>query len=330
MNIIHLLYMGNIKKLYKKINKLYTKLGFLERYGKDVIMTILIFIVFYVIFSYFLIMNNIQPIKKNWTEERCNPAVIPFAGIINAPPGSNKFKYTAENFNGCLNTILANTSAYAFSPIYYLLHVFTLLFNTLVAAIDAARGIIDNIRNSMASVGSDVYGRASNVTIPIIQLLITIKDMVSKTTGVLVAGLFSLFGGYFTLKSSIGAVIEITIYIMIALVAFIVFLWLVPFTWGIAALLTPLAGTIIGLLTYTVIESKRILKVSPSQGVPGKPRCFDENTIITLYDNKIKYIKELNIGDRLLDGSKITGIMKSSTDAHSFYNLNGIIVTGTR
>lgn len=326
MNIIHLLYMDNI---YNNINKLYTKLGFLERYGKDVLITMLIFIVFFIIFSYFLVMNNIQPIKANWTKERCNPVVMPFAGIINAPPDSNKFQYTADNFNGCLNTILTNTSAYSFSPIYYILNVFTTLFKLLVETLNTVRQMFDKMRNSMETVGDDLYSRSANITTPIIQLLINIKDMLSKTNGVLAAGLFSLFGGYFTLKSSIGAVIEITTSIMIALVAFVIFLWIIPFTWGVAAVLTPLVGTVIGLLAYTVIKSKKILNISPSRGVPGKPRCFDENTIITLYDSRIKYIKELNIGDRLLDGSTIMGIMKSSTDNHTFYKLNGVIVTGT-
>ena len=43
--------------IYKNINELYTKGGFLERYGSDLLITILIILIFFIIFSYFLIMN---------------------------------------------------------------------------------------------------------------------------------------------------------------------------------------------------------------------------------------------------------------------------------
>ena len=49
-------------------------------------------------------MNRLKPIKADWTNQRCNPSIIPFAGLINAPPNTSKIEYTAENFSQCTQT----------------------------------------------------------------------------------------------------------------------------------------------------------------------------------------------------------------------------------
>jgi len=325
MNIIQLLYMDNI---YNNINDLYTKIGFLEKYGKDVFMTTIIILIFFIIFSYFYVLNQIEPIRANWIKERCNPAVMPFAGIINAPDGVSKMSYTAENFNGCVNNILASIIQYALAPIYYTMNIFTKTFSSLLDSLQSIRTMFDKIRTSVSDKSNEIYGRSLNVTIPIIQLMINIRDTLGKTQGVLAAGIFSLFGGYLTMKSLIASIIDIIVNIIIMLVALILVLWIVPFTWGAAAAMTAVVLGIAIPLGVISVRARDIFNIS-SRKIPKIPRCFDENTEITLIDKTSKKIKDLTIGEKLLDGSKITGLMKSSTEDHIFYNLNNIIVTGT-
>jgi hypothetical protein len=313
--------------IYKNINELYTKGGFLERYGPDLLITILIILIFFIIFSYFLVMNKLEPIKANWTNERCSPSVMPFAGIINAPPGTNKFTYTAENFNGCINRILETIISHALAPIYYVVNVFTKVFGQLVKSLQTMRDLLNKIRSNVNDVSVDLYGRSLNITVPIMQIFITLKDTLAKTDGIMSTGIFTLFGGYLTMKALIGSIIQILLNIVIMLVVFIAILWIVPFTWGTAALLTSITLPIAVLLGTISIQSAKIFNLTPKK-VP-KPRCFDEDTRIKMSDNTIKLIKDLEIGDVLEDGSKITGFMKSSTIDHTFYNLNGVIVTGT-
>lgn len=325
MNIIQILYMDNI---YNSINELYTKLGFLEKYGKDVFMTIIIILIFLIIISYFHVLNRIEPIRANWVKERCNPSVMPFAGIINAPPGVNKMTYTTENFNGCVNNILVSIVQYALAPLYYVINIIRKAFLVLVEALQQIRIMLDKIRTSAGDVSQEIYGRSLNVTVPIVDLLINVRDTLGKTQGVLTAGIFSLFGGYLSMKSVISAVVQIIFNLLVTLIAFIVLMWILPFTWGIAATSTLLAVAMaipLGIVSKAARDTFNI----QVKGMPKIPRCFDENTEITLKDKTTKKIKELQIGDILLDGSKITGFMKSSTEDHTFYNLNNVIVTGT-
>ena len=100
--------MDKIPKTFESyINKITQKITYLDKYGGSVIATGLILFSFFLIFSYFYVMNKLKPIKADWTNQRCNPAVMPFAGLINAPPHSSKIEYTAENFYQCTQSILA-------------------------------------------------------------------------------------------------------------------------------------------------------------------------------------------------------------------------------
>ena len=67
------------------IKEVYEKTGYLDKYGGSVVATFVIFLIVFVILSYYYIQSNIKPLKANWAKEKCKPYVIPFAGIINAP-----------------------------------------------------------------------------------------------------------------------------------------------------------------------------------------------------------------------------------------------------
>ena len=84
--------------IYKSIGTLYDDVGFSEKYGGSILITGITIIVFFLLVSYFNIMINVEPIKKDWVNQRCNPGILPFAGLINPPPGVSAFKYTSDNF----------------------------------------------------------------------------------------------------------------------------------------------------------------------------------------------------------------------------------------
>jgi len=56
--------------------------------------------------------------------------------------------------------------------------------------------------------------------------------------------------------------------------------------------------------------------------------CFDENTEIKLKNGEIKQIKDICIGDTIIDGGKVTATFKSTSKNQEMYVLNNILVTG--
>ena len=88
------------------IEKKYSKEGYMDKYGGSVLLTCITLGIFGMLFGHHYIMTDIKTLKKDWPNVRCNPLIMPFAGIINAPPDGSKWEYTAENFGHCLTGIL--------------------------------------------------------------------------------------------------------------------------------------------------------------------------------------------------------------------------------
>lgn len=319
---------------FKKINNLYTKIGFTEKYGAELWITIIIFILFFIAIAYFYIMNNIKPIIADWNNQRCNPAVIPFAGWINNGKGTTPMEFTGQNFTYCIQGILTNITAYAFQPFYYLMRVMTDAFSELGEAINGVRAEFDKIRNSMNNFSTETMGRTLNITMPIVQMMISIKDMSAKVIGILSTSLYTLMGSYLAMKSFFLFIINLIITILIILAGIIIgFLAIaaIPIvgTWALVPAGINIAIMILILIPTIMIKifMDDIMKLS-TPDTPSVPSCFDKNTPIKMSDESYKPISEVNVGDVLIDGAIVTGIMKLSADHQTIYNLNNIIVTG--
>ena len=76
--------MSEHSSFFENVKKIYNKESYLDKYGGSVVVTGLTIFVFFLIFSYFYINNHLSSLKANWNVNKCNPAVIPFAGLINS------------------------------------------------------------------------------------------------------------------------------------------------------------------------------------------------------------------------------------------------------
>ena len=311
-----------------KIINLYNKIGFLDIYSSDFYIAIFIILLFFVITSYFMIMNDLKPIKEDWPNQRCSPSVIPFAGLINAPEGESKFDYTAQNFSGCINNILKTVSDFALQPIYYVGNTMVASFKEMFSALDSIRAMFNNIRNSVRDVSEEIFGRALNITLPIIQLFIISKDILGKVLGTLTASLYTFMGSYMAMMALFGAIYSILLKVLIVLISIIV-IALATFNFGTAAATAAIATPIMIFLVPLLKLLKEALNISGLRGVPKVPHCFDENVKVHMKDGTRKKFGEVQINDVLSDGSNVTSFMKMTSAEHTMYNLRGIVVTGS-
>ena len=149
----------------KHIEKLYDHLTYFDQYGASVLLLIFITICLILAMSYCYIMANIQNIKDDWTNQRCKPYIIPFAGIINAPKNSSILKFTSDNFNYCSQTILQSIMGNTLSPITFVTNMIQNIVGDLANAINDVRGMFDKLRNSIKGISQEIMGRIMNMMI---------------------------------------------------------------------------------------------------------------------------------------------------------------------
>ena len=178
------------------ITKMYDKLTYYDQYGGSLILFIIITIVVIIIVTYFHTMINVQPIIDDWPNQRCKPNIIPIAGLITHPEGVSASEYTSQNFTYCTQNILSGITGSAVQPVTFITSVLQSLANTIQTAIQSIRAMFDKIRTSMQAVSEEIMGRIMNMMSPLIQIIISFRDLIGKIQGTMTAGLFTLLGSY--------------------------------------------------------------------------------------------------------------------------------------
>jgi hypothetical protein len=106
----------------------------------------LLFLILVIIVAFVLVYGisaifDIKKIKANWAEERCNPMVMPFAGLF----GYN----TKENFEFCMGKVFNTYSMPFFSSSSSMFSQFTGLLGSVFDS-------IGSLRNTIATLGGGI------------------------------------------------------------------------------------------------------------------------------------------------------------------------------
>ena len=181
-----------IFNINKSIDNLYEKSGYFDKYGIQFLITIVIIILFVLIFTYISILNNLAPIRKNWSLEKCNPLYMPFAGFINNDSGTkSNLDYTIENFNSCLGVISEDVAIIALDPINYLINLVTNSFSSMTSLFGNLAGYFSAVIATITLYVREAYQALLNGTISFMRVAEVIKDTFGKVTGIITAAMYS-------------------------------------------------------------------------------------------------------------------------------------------
>ena len=311
--------MNNIQKSIDYINKTYDKLSYFDLYGGSVFMFAWLIIILVLFFHFTKINMRLEPVRQNWTKHRCNPLYMPFAGYIMKPKDTGWVKFAGNNANFCINEIFTNIVSNFTNPIKFILYPILGMWKIILSALQSIRKMFKSIRDKLTMVVKNIMNRVASFVIVMQQIIISMRDLFAKAQGVAVAGLYTVLGSYYTLKSALGAILQLVVIFLIAMAAMIVGFWLMPWTWWIAASMTVMfIGISIPLIIMTAWLSKIMnIKGSSPPGKPGKGSCFVGNTPIMLKNGETVNISTIKVGDILKDGGLVTGrfkLKKTDTD----------------
>ena len=144
-------------------------------------------------FIYIFILNNLQLVRTNWSQERCNPLYIPFAGIINGKTGSvSQFEYTLENFNYCIQGLSKDVANYTMDPYNFLMYSLTHLFSIFTDLLSAITAYFSSIIDSILYYLKDAYLSILNGSIEFMRIGVKIKDSFAKIAGIITVVFYTL------------------------------------------------------------------------------------------------------------------------------------------
>ena len=154
--------------------------------GNDITLTIIILVIFILLFVAPIISVGIKKIKNNWVEYRCNPIVIPFASIFGADP--------METFNFCIQSMAKESMGFSLIPSQYSSTLLQNIGGNLESSLNDARKMISSIRTGVADITHGIFSVFNNILIEIQKFTINLKDMMSKQIAIFTTLLFMIHG----------------------------------------------------------------------------------------------------------------------------------------
>lgn len=162
--------------------------------GYDITLTIVIILVFILLFLAPLLTVGIQKIKDNWVEYRCNPMVMPFAGLFGEDP--------SQTFSFCIQSMLKDFMGFLLIPLQQAIKVIQKVGGGFETAINDVRKAISAIRSFVTQIIQAVFGVLLNILVEIQKLIINMKDLMAKLIGVMTTLLFMVYGSMEAMQSA--------------------------------------------------------------------------------------------------------------------------------
>ena len=162
--------------------------------ASDVTLTVIIVITFIALYLFNILAIGIQRIKDNWPLYRCQPMIMPFASFF----GHN----TSKNFAYCIQNIQTNFMGELLKPMNLNIGILGKLTSGLTMDLNFSRGFMSGFRFDLGDIFSNIFATLFNVMVEVQRLIINLKDIIGKFTGVLITALYVLNGAILTMGSA--------------------------------------------------------------------------------------------------------------------------------
>lgn len=160
----------------------------------DLLLTIIIILIFVGLYFINVLGVGIQNLKDNWPLYRCNPVIMPFAGLFGEDVG--------KNFNYCIQNIQTGYMSELLQPIHYNMSVMGDIGKDITQAIQYVRAFFYKLTTFVTNIIKDIMGVFLNILIQVQKLTINIKDLFAKLIGTLTSLLYILSGSLMTMKAT--------------------------------------------------------------------------------------------------------------------------------
>jgi len=160
----------------------------------DLLLTIIIIVIFGGLFLVNYLSVGIQNIKKNWPQYRCNPMIMPFAGLFGHD--------VTSNFTYCIQNMQTSYMSELLKPINYSTKITGQITGDITKALQSVRAFFNKIRNFITNIVQEIMGVFLNLLIGIQQQLMALKDLFAKVIGLMVTCLYILQGAMWSMQSA--------------------------------------------------------------------------------------------------------------------------------
>ena len=265
------------------------------------------------IFLYAYANLQLEEIREDWDERRCETLVMLLANMVPTDPNIDPSSFAIENFQFCIGKIIDSSLSIMLRP----------MMSSFSVQIDATKPIsnaMNNLKKSafslltpFLSIFGGMWGKLKNASFEIFRVYYHIHTAMDRVFGIAAASLFAGMGLFNAIKSAMGFVLQVIIAILIVLCILVIFLFFIM--WPVI----PIILTMIGILSATVYAAN-------VSGMSGS-FCVGPDTLVKISHNTWKKVSEIRPKDELIEGT-VEGVLRVGTPAPgSCVSIENVIIS---
>lgn len=206
-------------KNMEQLHLLYKKRGYFDRYGGDVMISFLLIVLTLLVTGYSNYQSVMAEVRRNWNQHRCNPIYMPFAGVIMPQAGMSATDTTSANFAYCIKQDASAVFTIAMVPFEFGLYLTITFMDAVLESIMAFMLFVQWLKQQLGDIFATLYEKIINFLIPLIEMIVYLRDMIAKLNGVAITSLYTIMNIYNITVSGILNIMVILNNILIATIA---------------------------------------------------------------------------------------------------------------
>ena len=271
-------------------------------------------------FSFVLAYADIDSIKKNWNERRCEVGTMIAAGLYKPDTYTGSFfDFASENFNYCGRKIADNVIREGMRPLYSVAEQQAGAQASLTGPLNNIRAALARTNNQFSDYMNTHYLKYTNTIIETVKSYFYMRLAMGRFSAIVVSLLYMMISGFILIGNmiSFGAkAIKIFLGILTGMMI-LLFPVLAPFSALIAAVTAIVSGVMLGVVSS--IEASI---------------CCDPKSLVKMADGSVKSLNTIQIGDRIFnpnstEENKVLGILVADGSKTPIYEIDGVRMSGS-
>jgi len=164
----------------------------------DWIQSIFIIVLFSIFPMIDAFTNTMKNVKLNWSANRCNPIMMPFASYFN-PEGSDV--NTSDNFSYCVQTLMSSFAPTILQPLNYLQSMTVDMMGDINGSLMASTEQSSWMTFSVSNIIGSIYGVFLNVIVEFNLIVLKLLDVQGKLSGMITTILYIMTAVQYTFES---------------------------------------------------------------------------------------------------------------------------------
>lgn len=145
--------------------------------------------------TYLFALTQLDHIKKNWVQYRCNPIYMPVAGMV----GQDVF----SNFTHCTMKGFHDYAGFMMDPILQEFGIVNETIDDIGGALGDMRSMMASTRSGFMGIIGSVFGKIQNTMSSIQYIIIRMRTLMSRIMGVMMSFMLIFYTGMETGQSVI-------------------------------------------------------------------------------------------------------------------------------